>query len=267
MQTRNPLVVLLTAVIVGSLALVPEAMAGSPAPGTGGGCKAVRTPLPRIEHLHRPPQTVSRSDRLMAIVKTNCGRFQIELDARRSPRIVNSFVYMVRSGFYRGLPFYRVVPNFVIQAGDPRAEGTGGPGYTVTEPPPKHLHYRLGTVAMAKAYNEPAGRAGSIFFVCAGQGRYIKNEYAVLGQVQAGIDTIKRIAALGSLPDEEASQTVKIDWIKIRNLGRADDHASNREDLRRGNSAGSASIALLPLQVVLKSKLENSYSYSYSARS
>ena len=221
MKMRNFLGVLLIAASVGALALIPEALAGSPAAGTADGCKVVRAPLPRVEHLHRPLQTVSRSDRLVAIVKTNCGRFQIRLDARRSPTIVNSFVYMVRSGFYRGLPFYRVVPNFVVQAGDPRAEGTGGPGYTVTEPPPKHFHFRLGTVAMAKAYEEPVGRAGSIFFVCAGQGRYIKNEYAVLGQVQAGISTIKKIAALGSLPDEEASQTVKIDWIKIRNLGRS----------------------------------------------
>src|SRR6202000_370167 len=144
-------------------------------------------------HLKPPPQTVTRAAHLVAIVKTNCGRFRIQLDARRAPRIVNSFVYLARSGFYDGLLFYRVVPHFVVQGGDPNDNGTGGPGYHVTEAPPPGFHYRLGAVAMAKTLREPSGRAGSVFFVVTGQGQHIADEYAILGRVGAGLATVKRI--------------------------------------------------------------------------
>lgn len=180
-----------------------------------GACRRVRAPKPRVEHLRRPPQTVRRSDHLVAKVKTNCGRFEIRLDARRSPATVNSFVFLARSGFYDGLQFYRVVPHFVIQGGDPSGSGMGGPGYHITEPPPRHYHYAPGTVAMGRAYDEPRGRSGSNFFiVLPGAGR-IAPAYAVLGRVQRGMKVIRRIGTLGS-PSEKPSQTVRIDWVRIR---------------------------------------------------
>jgi cyclophilin family peptidyl-prolyl cis-trans isomerase len=167
------------------------------------------------ENLQAPPQTVSRRDHLVAIVETNCGRFEIQLDARRSPKIVNSFVYLARSGFYDGLLFYRVASEFVIQGGDPRNNGSGGPGYRVTERPPSGFHYRVGTVAMAKNEEERPGEAGSDFFVVTGQASYIANEYAVLGQIRAGRATIERIAQLATR-SERPSQVVRIDSIRIK---------------------------------------------------
>jgi peptidyl-prolyl cis-trans isomerase B (cyclophilin B) len=170
-------------------------------------------------HLKPPPQTVSRGDHLVAIVETNCGRFEIKLDARRSPRVVNSFAYLARSGFYDGLLFYRVVPNFVIQGGDPTNNGTGGPGYSVTEPPPPGFKYRLGTVAMAKTSVAPAGASGSTFFIVSGSdGRFLPDEYAEIGQVSAGLATVKRIGALAT-PSERPSQVVQIDSIRIKRTG------------------------------------------------
>jgi len=171
-------------------------------------CRRVPAPQPRVEHLQRPRQTVTRQDRFVAIVKTSCGRFVIKLDARRFPVIVNSFVYLARSGFYDGLGFYRAVRHFVIQAGDPRENGTGGPGYSVTEAPPGHFRYRVGTVAMAKAYADPRGRAGSIFFVVVGQGGSIGPDYAGLGRVRSGMATVRAIAALAT-PSERPSQAVR----------------------------------------------------------
>jgi cyclophilin family peptidyl-prolyl cis-trans isomerase len=157
---------------------------------------------------------VTRQDRLVAAVKTNCGRFGIELDARRFPVIVNSFVYLARSGFYDGLRFNRVVPNFVIEGGDASGNGTGGPGYHVTEPPPRRFHYRVGTVAMGKTSAEPRGRAGSNFFIVLGGGRSIGPDYGVLGRVHAGMATVERIGALGT-SSERPSQVVRIDRIRI----------------------------------------------------
>jgi cyclophilin family peptidyl-prolyl cis-trans isomerase len=181
-------------------------------------CREVPRVKPRFEHLRRPPQTIDRSDHLEAVIETNCGRFKIKLDARRSPVIVNSFAYLARSGFYDGLSFNRVVPNFIIQGGDPRGNGFGGPGYHVVEPPSSRVHYRPGTVAMAKASAEPSGWSGSTFFVVAGQGGEIAPEYAVLGQITSGMATVKRINRLGT-PSERPRQFVRIDWVRIHRIG------------------------------------------------
>lgn len=184
-----------------------------------GGCRKVRA-HPRVEHLSRPPQTISRRAHLAAIVKTNCGQFRIKLDARRFPVVVNSFVYLARSGFYDGLQFNRVVPHFVIQGGDPLNNGMSGPGYSVIDPPPVDFRYRVGTVAMSRSSLEARGQAGSTFFVVTGGGASIAPEYAVLGRVRAGMATVKRISSLGTAR-ETPRQVVRIDWIAIHRYGGA----------------------------------------------
>lgn len=181
-------------------------------------CRQVPRVKPRSEHLRRPPQTIERSDHLLAVIETNCGRFKIKLDTRSSPMIVNSFAYLARSRFYDGLSFYRVVPNFIVQGGDPRGNGYGGPGYHVIEPPLSGVHYRPGTVAMAKAAAEPSGWSGSTFFVVVGQGGEIAPEYAVLGQVTSGMATVKRINRLAT-PSERPRQFVRIDRVRIHRIG------------------------------------------------
>jgi cyclophilin family peptidyl-prolyl cis-trans isomerase len=183
-------------------------------------CPMVPASRPRVEHLKAPRLTVTRADRLEALITTNCGRFAIELDARRFPVAVNSFVYLARSGFYDGLRFNRVVPDFVIEGGDPRGNGTSGPGYHVIDPPPRNFHYRLGTVAMGKTSAEPRGQAGSDFFVVLGQGSAIDPDYAVIGQVWAGMPTVKRIGSLGT-NSESPSQVVKIESVRIHKRGTA----------------------------------------------
>ena len=80
-------------------------------------------------------------------------------------------VFLTRQQFYDGLTFHRTVKNFVIQGGDPKGDGTGGPGYTTLDPPAKDATYPVGTVAMAKARSEPAGTAGSQFFVVTSSSR------------------------------------------------------------------------------------------------
>jgi cyclophilin family peptidyl-prolyl cis-trans isomerase len=178
------------------------------------GCRKVQANRPRVEHLSRPAQTVSRGADLVAVVKTNCGRVRIKLDARRFPVVVNSFVFLARSGFYDGLQFNRVVPHFVIQGGDPLGNGMSGPGYRVIDPPPADFRYRVGTVAMSKSSSEAPGQAGSTFFVVTGGGASIAPEYAVLGRVRAGMATVRRIDSLGTAR-EIPRQVVRIDWIRI----------------------------------------------------
>src|SRR5207244_2334132 len=95
--------------------------------------------------------------------------------------------------------FHRVVPQFVIQGGDPLGNGTGGPGYEVVEPPPKGTVYRRGVVAMAKTAVQPPGASGSQFFVVtAAADAGLPPVYAVLGRVTSGMEAVDRIAGLAN---------------------------------------------------------------------
>jgi cyclophilin family peptidyl-prolyl cis-trans isomerase len=218
MRRRGPFILaVLATVAFGAATAFGGSPHAAPAPRHGG-CTLAHAGGSGPRRRARPPQTVTRESRLTAVVQTNCGRFEIKLDARRAPRIVNSFVYLARSRFYDGLLFYRVAPRFVIQGGDPHNNGSGGPGYRVTEPPPAGFHYHLGTVAMAKNGSEPSGSSGSVFFVDVGEGRFIADEYALLGQVSAGLATVKRIDALGTT-SEKPSQVVRINSIRIEKRG------------------------------------------------
>jgi peptidyl-prolyl cis-trans isomerase B (cyclophilin B) len=157
---------------------------------------------------------VQRGDRLTAVVETSCGTFEIALDAKRAPKTVNSFVFLSEEGFYDGLTFHRVAPGFVIQGGDPRGDGTGGPGYSVDEQPPANLAYTKGVVAMAKSSAEPPGRSGSQFFVVLNADAGLPPEYALVGRVSEGMDVVERIGKLGT-PAEQPKQTVLIERVEI----------------------------------------------------
>jgi cyclophilin family peptidyl-prolyl cis-trans isomerase len=184
--------------------------------GGASGCREVEEPEAKQIRLERPQQTVKRGDPLTAVVETSCGTFEIDLDTERAPKTVNSFAYLARLGFYDGLGFHRIAPGFVIQGGDPRGNGTGGPGYSVDEPPPPNLAYLKGVVAMAKSSAEPPGRSGSQFFVVTGVDLGLPPQYALLGKVptDGGLDVVERIGRLGT-PSEQPKQPVVIDSVTI----------------------------------------------------
>jgi cyclophilin family peptidyl-prolyl cis-trans isomerase len=178
------------------------------------GCKKVQAPEPKKVSLDAPEQTVQPGEELTAVVQTSCGSFEIELDTKRAPKTSNSFVYLAEEGFYDDLTFHRIVPEFVIQGGDPEGTGGGGPGYSVTEKPPANLSYTTGIVAMAKSSAEPPGRSGSQFFVVTGADAGLPPEYALVGKVSSGLDVVKKIGALGT-PEEKPKQTVLIESVTI----------------------------------------------------
>jgi len=178
------------------------------------GCKKVEAPEPREEKLSAPEQTVEKGEELTAVVETSCGTFDIALDTTRAPTIANSFAYLAEEGFYDGLDFHRIVPEFVIQGGDPLGNGSGDAGYKVTEKPPANLAYTKGVVAMAKSSTEPPGTAGSQFFVVTGADAGLPPEYALVGKVSSGMDVVERIGKLGT-PEEKPKQTVLIEKMTI----------------------------------------------------
>jgi peptidyl-prolyl cis-trans isomerase B (cyclophilin B) len=178
------------------------------------GCKQVEAPKPKHVTLKAPKQTLKRGEEATAVVETSCGTFEIALDTERAPKTANSFAYLSEEGFYDDLTFHRIVPEFVIQGGDPEGTGTGGPGYKVVEKPPANLAYTKGTVAMAKSSAEPPGTSGSQFYVVTGADAGLPPEYALVGKVSEGLDVVERIGSLGT-PSEKPKQTVLIEKITI----------------------------------------------------
>lgn len=173
------------------------------------GCEEVSQPPPKSGDASDPAGKLSGP--ATAVVETSCGSFEIALDTEVSPRTASSFANLAEQGFYDGTTFHRVQRNFVIQGGDPLGDGTGGPGYSVDEPPPDDTSYLRGTVAMAKSPAEPPGRSGSQFFiVTAPADAGLPPDYAVLGEVTEGFETIERIEELGEADGSDAPPTAPV---------------------------------------------------------
>jgi cyclophilin family peptidyl-prolyl cis-trans isomerase len=207
-----------------ALAIAMVAMLAGVLAGCGGdsgdapkvaGCEQVDAPEPKDVTLAAPKQTVKPGEELTAVVKTSCGTFEIVLDTKQAPKTTNSFAYLAREGFYDGLDFNRVVSGFVVQGGDPTGTGEGGPGYTITEPPPADTAYTKGVVAMAKSLDAPSGQSGSQFFVVTSLDTGYAPEYALLGRVGKGYKVVARIDELGK-PNEKPKVPVLIESVTIK---------------------------------------------------
>lgn len=181
---------------------------------SAGGCEEVEAPEPKDVSFKAPEEVLKKGEAATAVVKTNCGTFEIALDTDRAPKTANSFAFLAEEGFYDDLTFHRVAPGFVIQGGDPEGTGTGGPGYTVDEEPPPNLSYTKGLVAMAKSSADPPGRSGSQFYVVTAPDAGLPPEYALVGKVSEGYDVVEKIDALGT-PEETPKQTVLIEEVTI----------------------------------------------------
>ena len=175
-----------------------EPAASAPAEEQQGQCKDVEQPTPRDGGgQQRPKQPLDASKAYDIALETSCGSFTIRLDQKTSPQAAASFASLARNGFFDDTIFHRIVPGFVIQGGDPTASGSGGPGYSTRDAVPRDAAYDPGVVAMAKAGNEPAGTAGSQFFVVTGAGAGLTPDYALLGKVTKGMPVVQAIGELG----------------------------------------------------------------------
>lgn len=126
--------------------------------------------------------------------------FKAELYPDKAPNTVNNFLSLVNKGFYNGLTFHRIISGFMIQGGDPKGNGTGGPGYCIRgefssngfeKNDVKHVR---GVLSMARAMMPDS--AGSQFFVMHASAPYLDGEYAAFGKVVEGIETVDEIAAV-----------------------------------------------------------------------
>lgn len=182
------------------------------------GCESVEPPEPKtVEELAKPDEELDESKTYVATVTTNCGAFEITLDAKRAPITGGSFKYLADQKFFDGTTFHRIVPDFVIQGGDPAGDGSGGPGYSVEEAPPSSLKYTEGIVAMAKTGQEPAGTSGSQFYVVTGpDAASLPPEYALLGEVTSGMEVATKIGGIEADPTTgQPAATVIIESIRV----------------------------------------------------
>lgn len=121
-----------------------------------------------------------------AYIETEKGTIEIELDVLDAPLTAANFITLTRRGYFDGLTFHRVVPNFVIQGGDPRGDGDGGPGYTIRDELNQEPYLR-GTVGMALAWRDTGG---SQFFITHSPQPHLDARYTVFGRVIAGMEVL-----------------------------------------------------------------------------
>jgi cyclophilin family peptidyl-prolyl cis-trans isomerase/HEAT repeat protein len=136
--------------------------------------------LGSVDALINPPYSPA------AYIDTSKGTIQLELAVLDAPRTVASFIALVRRNYFRGVQVHRVVPDFVVQAGDPRGDGEGGPGYTIRDEINQRPYLR-GTVGMALDW---ADSGGSQFFITHSPQPHLDGRYTVFGQVVSGMDVV-----------------------------------------------------------------------------
>ena len=135
-------------------------------------------------------QLSESKQRPVAVIHTKKGDIRIELYNQDAPMTVDNFMRLARKGFYDGLEFVRVVPNFVIQGGDPRGDQNGGPGYQIRDEI-NLRRYQTGTVGMALSGRDTGG---SQFFITHSPQPHLDGGYTVFGQVVEGMDVVNKIA-------------------------------------------------------------------------
>ena len=166
----------------------------------------------------QPAFEIDEDKTYRATIVTDRGTMVLDLDPKLAPKTVNNFVALARQGYYDGLTFHRVVPDFVIQGGCPQGTGTGGPGYKFEDEPVKG-EYTLGAVAMA---NSGKNTNGSQFFVCIDDcTRKLDKAYNLFGYVTDGMDV-----ALGhpgrrhdAERDDRGARVDRAAWVTLASSG------------------------------------------------
>lgn len=139
----------------------------------------------------KPEFSLDLSKKYTALFETDSGNFEVLLFADKVPMTVNNFVFLATEGFYDNTVFHRVIPDFMVQGGDPTGTGTGGPGYKFKDEFEKSLkHSKPGILSMA---NSGPNTNGSQFFVTHVPTPWLDGKHAVFGEVISGMDTVNKI--------------------------------------------------------------------------
>ena len=149
-----------------------------------------------------------------AVIKTNKGDLTVQFDPVKAPGTVNNFVSLALNKYFDGVPCHRIIPDFVVQCGDPTGTGTGGPGYKFADELPASGEYKVGSLAMA---NSGPNTNGSQFFIITGsQGVALPPSYSLFGEVTAGADTtLEALDAAGTAAGTPTKEPVLIQSVTV----------------------------------------------------
>ena len=156
----------------------------------GPGSKTAEKTEPVKADTPLPPADPNKKNSL-AVFETSMGIFKVELFEDKAPRTAQNFISLVNKGFYNGLIFHRVIDGFMIQGGDPKGNGTGGPGCVIPDEFHKDLkHTGAGILSMA---NAGPNTGGSQFFITLDATPWLDGKHAIFGKVVEGLDVVKAI--------------------------------------------------------------------------
>src|SRR5689334_18540399 len=160
-----------------------------------------------------PAMSIDTSKSFTATFDTSRGKIVVDLFPKDAPSTVNNFVFLARDGFYNGTKFHRVIPDFMIQGGDPEGTGRGGPGYKFADEFHADLkHSKPGLLSMA---NAGPNTNGSQFFVTVAATPWLDNKHSIFGEVTEGYDVVKKISEAPRNAQDRPLKEVRINSIKI----------------------------------------------------
>lgn len=154
----------------------------------------------------------------IVVIETNMGTMKLRLFPEIAPKTVENFTKLIEDGFYDGLIFHRVIPGFMIQGGDPKGDGTGGPGYTVPAEFSKklsHIPGALSTARLGDMVNPEKASSGSQFFIVHGDATFLDNEYTIFGQLFDGMDVVDKIANAEKAPNDKPLEDVIMEKVTL----------------------------------------------------
>lgn len=159
------------------------------------------------------PGTARAGERPVAVFETNMGTFRVELFSDLAPKTAQNFIDLAKKGFYDGVIFHRVIDGFMIQGGDPKGTGTGGPGYTIPDEfGPGLKHDKPGILSMANAGPDTGG---SQFFVTLVPTPWLDGKHAIFGQVVSGMDVVEAIGKVETGRQDRPVKDVVMNAVKI----------------------------------------------------
>ena len=149
--------------------------------------------------------------------RTNQGSFKVELQEDKAPATTANFVTLAEKGYYDGVIFHRVIPNFMIQGGDPTGTGRGGPGYTITDEFGAGLgHDAEGVLSMANAGPDTGG---SQFFITLAPTPWLDRKHAVFGKVSEGLEVVRAIGQVKTAGGNRPIEDVVMEEVKVEGVG------------------------------------------------
>ena len=147
-----------------------------------------------------------------ATLHTNHGAIELELFEADAPKTVDNFVKLANEGFYRGGTFHRVIPDFMIQGGCPRGDGTGGPGYQFEDEPNEH---RVERGALAMANSGPDTNGSQFFIVTTEAAPWLDGKHTVFGRVTSGMEVVDEISGVDRDGSDRPREPVTIDRVEL----------------------------------------------------